>query len=440
MDSLDAYLDELVTHLDCDPLRRDEIRLEVHAHLRENAEAEANDGKNAGEATQAAIGELGPAAAVARRLTGGPGRRQVAPLGIRLAAIAMAWVVSRGAFTLLDPLVRGAWLGLVSRVGYPSDPFGPGLVIAVLVAQFGGGALPAFTLWAVSRRPWDAWLVCVVWAAMWSFAVVGDRATYRGERLAELTGALAVGCLGMLVTAHLFGRLARRRDPLENGCEARLPIGLDQIDAYVSEVVSHLGCDPLRRDEIRLEVHAHLKELVAVRQSQGMAPPVAVDAAIREFGPVGEVAEGLTLANRGRPSRPLGPVTFGTRAGAVAIAWIAFVAADTGLLGLGNMIARALGGPERPEPPSLDAAIIWGTAYVLGGAFAAFLIWLISRRPWDVVFLCAATAPIILAARTQTAWSHQTMTDITALFVGAMTTALLLSRHRVKPSLFGRGL
>ena len=77
---------------------------------------------------------------------------------------------------------------------------------------------------------------------------------------------------------------------------------MDRIDQYLEEVVAQLDCDPLRRDEIRLEVHHHLRELVGDGVASGKSEEDAITDALHQFGAADAVAERLTAVHRGGPA------------------------------------------------------------------------------------------------------------------------------------------
>lgn len=80
---------------------------------------------------------------------------------------------------------------------------------------------------------------------------------------------------------------------------------MHRIDAYLDELVARLDCDPLRRDEIRLEVHSHIRELVEEERHAGKSQADAVGRALERFGPVDEIAAGLAPVNRNRVAAPM---------------------------------------------------------------------------------------------------------------------------------------
>lgn len=77
-----------------------------------------------------------------------------------------------------------------------------------------------------------------------------------------------------------------------------------EIAAYVEDLVSRLECDPLKRDEIRLEAHLHLRELVDAEMAAGADAEAAQETAIRQFGPVEEVAARLAMIHDLTPIPP----------------------------------------------------------------------------------------------------------------------------------------
>jgi hypothetical protein len=70
------------------------------------------------------------------------------------------------------------------------------------------------------------------------------------------------------------------------------------IEAYLNQLCDCLSVDPLRRDEIRLETHIHLRERTEELISQGMDRSTAEDQAVMEFGDPSEMAARL---NGSRP-------------------------------------------------------------------------------------------------------------------------------------------
>lgn len=449
MDSLDAYLDELVSHLDCDPLRRDEIRLEVHAYLQEAVDAHLRHGMNAAEAKETATKELGAPESVARRLAcsrPGAGMLRPASVALRALAVAIAWLVAWGLPSQVGSLARGVVIGFAEHFHILSDSVPLCATLVALVALFLSAVLPAAVLQTVSRKPRDAWFVCLLWAGLFLSEAFRAKGSYPGELFAEL----GIFLLGMMTAAYMIGRFTAKSDRLDAGSRATDSSGADDIDRYVAELVSHLDCDPLRRDEIRLEVHAHLRELAEALGVEGMTPAAAAEAAVGEFGPVGEVARRLAAANGSRLPRLLPPAPFGTRAGAVAFGWLAYFG---GAAGVGLLARHLLGISGRQaihETLSLRMVIISVAAQLLAGALAAFLVWLVSRRPWDALLICPITA-LYMAFMVEIGWARLPSAspyspypliaaETSALLIGVTVVVLLLSGRRVRPSLFGRGL
>jgi hypothetical protein len=56
------------------------------------------------------------------------------------------------------------------------------------------------------------------------------------------------------------------------------------IEEYLDELCASLAVDPLRRDEIRLETHLHLRDRVHILRQQGVAEEEANAQALTEFG------------------------------------------------------------------------------------------------------------------------------------------------------------
>jgi len=164
MDTLDAYLDELASHLDCDPLRRDEIRLEVHAHLREMVEQRRAEGLPTDQAEQAAITAFGTAERVARRLaTANRGLlfgAAMVPPGRRVGAIVLTWAASAVMLVGFNALVRAEFLPHGAHA-VPHAPWGYEYGWLFWLTPGTCGGLAALLLWAITRRPWDAIIVCV---------------------------------------------------------------------------------------------------------------------------------------------------------------------------------------------------------------------------------------------------------------------------------------
>jgi hypothetical protein len=89
------------------------------------------------------------------------------------------------------------------------------------------------------------------------------------------------------------------------------------IDHYLDDLCASLAVDSLRRDEIRLETHLHLKERVEDLVSQGMDRARAEERATQEFGEPSETAARLS------ENRPLSfPVRLKTPVRNVAILMI----------------------------------------------------------------------------------------------------------------------
>src|SRR5688572_29592158 len=102
---MDAYLDDLCHALTVDPLRRDEIRLEVHTHLRQRADALVREGMNREAAEARAVEEFGDPSETAARFS-------VAPVPPTM------WNVSRHVDILSGLLLAGGLASLVSFLGW----------------------------------------------------------------------------------------------------------------------------------------------------------------------------------------------------------------------------------------------------------------------------------------------------------------------------------
>ncbi|MBW3623435.1 MAG: permease prefix domain 1-containing protein [Armatimonadetes bacterium] len=70
--NIEEYLQEMCTALNVDPLRRDEIRLEVHTHLQARAEALHKSGMTPERAEEHATREAGSPEALAKSMDGTP--------------------------------------------------------------------------------------------------------------------------------------------------------------------------------------------------------------------------------------------------------------------------------------------------------------------------------------------------------------------------------
>lgn len=419
MATLEAYLDEVVSHLDGDPLRRDEIRLQVHAHLRELIDERVREGAAPEEAEREVLSGLGRAEDVAAewsRWLPGSGARVLR----RIGAAAIAFLISWGVCVQAELLVRNVVVAIAPALGLHYYPTMPALFALIIVAELLLGALPAYVLWSLSRRASDVWLICAGWGILWLVEAL-EGSPYRGERLVELLAQLAATLIGTLVTAALLARRDRARSVASGGAGA---VG-DAIDRYVSDVAAELPVDPLRRDEVRLEVHAHLRELCADASRATAGDPQAE--ALARFGTVEDVAGALAEANsRCRPT-PLDPARLSVRIGAVAVACLAYLASYWGLLRLLLGVVYLVTGNSHPLPSSSEAAVVWGLTNTLCAALAAVLVAAISSKPWDVLIVGALIAPLLFAVRAGTPWAQQSITDVAALFLGAISAALLLS-------------
>jgi len=210
---------------------------------------------------------------------------------------------------------------------------------------------------------------------------------------------------------------------------------MDELDAYLDELVAHLDCDPLRRDEIRLEVHAHLRELVDAHRARGASPQEAAETAIREFGPAEEVARRLTAANLDRvPVQVRVPVA--RRALGILVGGVACGMALIGLIWVGLLLVHQSDYDYLAHGTEWNAPVFWVAlaAYTMAGALAALVIWRMSRRPWDALVVCIVTDLLV-------AWLQPDQDSRIAalavvapvLFAGVALVALLLRRRTKSP-------
>ena len=203
-----------------------------------------------------------------------------------------------------------------------------------------------------------------------------------------------------------------------------------ELDAYLDELVSLLDCDPLRRDEIRLEVHSHLRELLQEQTRKGKPPAEAARTAIAQFGTAEEVARRLTAANRGRvATRAAMPL--GRRSVAVAVAFASSLVAMVGLNGLTMTLLRALR-LEVAHPYGLVFTVTYVVTHLAYGALAAFVVWAVSRRPWDALLVCAVIETLVVLPERSGPWSWAAppiLAATTAVLIGAALAAYFLSKR-----------
>lgn len=210
---------------------------------------------------------------------------------------------------------------------------------------------------------------------------------------------------------------------------------MDPVDAYLDELASHLDCDPLRRDEIRLEAHCHLRELVEHHRSSGMDPAEAAGAAIREFGPAVEVARRLSAVNTCRIPRTI-RVSVRRRAAGLLLGGIASTVALAALILLGLWLAQVP--VEQVESERFAFHVFWVSllSYVVAGAVAALVVWAVSGQMWDTVILCVAMDLAIAFApptdRDTTILSLVLVAPM--LVVGVALAALVLRGWRGRPA------
>lgn len=156
--TIDEYLQRLTAGLEADPLRRDEIRLEVHGHLRERVEELAADGMERAAAEDRAMEEFGPPEEYARALSG-PGRlptwlrmdRHIVRLGWCYVAYAVVGILILASYSLL---AAGGYLGeairdaALAEAAQPQSGFVNAVVAAAVILYLIAG------MGLVRRRPW----------------------------------------------------------------------------------------------------------------------------------------------------------------------------------------------------------------------------------------------------------------------------------------------
>jgi hypothetical protein len=109
------------------------------------------------------------------------------------------------------------------------------------------------------------------------------------------------------------------------------------IEEYLDRMCASLTVDPLRRDEIRLETHLHLRERVEDLVSQGMDRPSAEDRAVTEFGDPSEIGERLS---RNRPFSLPRRITPPIRNAAILLFALGFEQSPGLLLSANNLISH----------------------------------------------------------------------------------------------------
>ena len=424
MYELDAYLDELVSLLDCDPLRRDEIRLEVHSHLRELLQEQTRKGKPPAEAARAAIARLGAAEDAAAGFVSA-GCRPPWALG-RLTA--GRWATAIASVLAMPVLaVGGLWalLGWLPVQRSPGYYYAFPLFVALCVAAAVLCVLVvALVVWAVGRRPGDALIVGALASSLQLPALVA-------VALPSRPGCAVATFVAVVLAALYLGRPKTRPG---RSVERRLPAPVEpqpvyEFDGYLDELVSRLECDPLRRDEIRLEVHSHLRELQLAEARAGRSPSEAVRAAVARFGAAEEVAPRLASANRGRTPTPWRPPLSWRGLGVVCAflaVWVVLIPGTT--IYVSHLMAYNSVAGRR-----YDAAL-WMALVAMalpGGPAAALVAWAISRRPWDALLASAvfvATYPFALGhGFSWTSWPD--LVKLWGVAVTAAVTAYLLSRR-----------
>lgn len=412
MDPLDAYLEELVSHLDCDPLRRDEIRLEVHGHLRQLVEDHEREGMAAGAAAAAALAAFGEPQAVAARLTeanqGRPPRLRPVALPTRVWAVAVAFVARLGISYGLGFIRHFVFMaaGLSQTVTHSPSAM---TFATVGLERMVEGCLITLLVWRISRRPWDALLV---WAAgllleipavAYSLYMISTRGpnvsgwTIQAELTfaAILTGALlAATALTALLLSRGPKSVPMTRPQLSGGAGQR--DGLAALDAYVSEVVAGLAVEPLRRDELRFEVHRRLRELAQYHRQRGMPAAEAVAAAMAHLGPAAVLAGRLHAADQlevpARVERRVAAIAAGAVASAVALLLLdaATTAMEHGLFQAhGAALVNQWG-------LSMFHSVTYAAELLSAGALAVYVVWCVSRRHWDGLLSCLLALVVLV--------------------------------------------
>ena len=420
MYELDAYLDELVSLLDCDPLRRDEIRLEVHSHLRELLQEQTREGKPPAEAARAAIARFGTAEDVARSL--GVARRRRVPAPGRVTA--GRWAVAVASVLAMPVVAFGAAAATLMAVGPGYHRWSPFDTIAWAAAQLLCTVVVALAVWAISR---NVWIAVRVGFPIWLLQLL-TLAPVVPPALA--CGVVLVGAVvaGLWLSRHKTRSATPGQGLPAEPMEARPTYDLD---AYLGELVSRLDCDPLRRDEIRLEVHSHLRELLEKEKREGKSPTEAAQAAIAQFGTADEVARKLTAVNRGRVPTPLraspGWRVLAVVAGLFASSVAVFPSSTWYLPRLMAYVAF-MGKPHGATEALIVADI---AMYLLLGPTAALVAWAVSRRPWDSLFACPLLLSMLHGGNHFWSWATYPMgrAEAATVLVGAILAAYLLSKR-----------
>ena len=420
MPEIDVYLDELVSLLDCDPLRRDEIRLEVHSHLRELMQGELRRGSSPAEAARAAIARLGTAEVVARGLR--VARRRRVPMPGRVTA--GRWAIAVASVLAMPVVAIGAVLATLMAVGPKYHRWSSADTIAWAAAQLLCALVVAVVVWAISRNVWIAVRVgFLIWLLQLpSLAPVVPPAL-----------ACGVVLVGVVVAGLWLSRHKTRSDTPGQGlpAESREARPTYELDAYLGELVSRLDCDPLRRDEIRLEVHSHLRELLEKEKREGKSPTEAAQEAIARFGTADEVARRLAPVNRGRVPTPLraspGWRVLAVVAGLFA-SWVAVIPSSAFYVPKLMAYVALMG---RPHGATEAVMVAYIAMYSPLGPTAALVAWAVSRRPWDSLFACPLLLLMLPGGNHFWSWATDSTgrAQVATALVGAILAAYLLSKR-----------
>jgi hypothetical protein len=150
-----------------------------------------------------------------------------------------------------------------------------------------------------------------------------------------------------------------------------------RIQVVLAELTAGFSLDSPLRQEVADEMLGHLEDSIDAKLAAGMPRDAAIDAALREFGPVAEVADGLRNANR---TRWLADLVVRFVLTPLAAMLCAILAA------LSSMGAMRLCHCEDPVititlPAGLQLTLSWipVVAAWIGSSFGG---WLIQRRPF----------------------------------------------------------
>ena len=172
------------------------------------------------------------------------------------------------------------------------------------------------------------------------------------------------------------GRRIRLPDPTpETG--PRNGLGADpRVRSLLLELTAGFRLDSPLRQEIDDEMLGHLEDSIEAKQADGMPREAAVEAALREFGPAAEVADGLRDANR---TRWLADLVFRFALTPLAAMLCAILAA---LVSQGTMMLCHFDDVVSVTLPlGLQLTLSW-ILVVAAWVGCSFGGWLIQRRPF----------------------------------------------------------